>query len=27
MEDGRRGKGLTRYANVQALFDGLHADD
>ena len=27
MREGRRRKGLPRYASVQALFDGLHADD
>ena len=27
MREGRRKEGLSRYASVQALFDGLHADD
>ena len=27
MREGRRRKGLRRYASVQSLFDGLHADD
>ena len=27
MKEGRRRKGLSRYTSVQALFDGLHADD
>ena len=27
MREGRRRDGLPRYASVQALFDGLHADD
>ena len=27
MREGRRRAGLPRYASVQALFDGLHADD
>ena len=27
MREGRRRKDLPRYASVEALFDGLHADD
>jgi len=27
MREGRRRKGLPRYAGVQALFDGLHVGD